>query len=529
MQILFNARIYTQDSKRPLAQAIALDDYGRILAVGENNPILNLQTSRAQLYNLGGKTIWPGLTDSHQHLKTYALSLQMVNCETGTKAECLRRVSEKASALAEDEWVLGHGWNHNVWPEGIGSAADLDQIPGNRPVYLTSKSLHASWANSRALRLAGIDENTSDPKDGQIGRDVHGHPNGILYEEAVKLVEKIIPKPKETAIASAIKAVQPGLHAMGLTALHDFDELDCFGALQHLHREGDLSLRVMKGIPLKDMPAAINLRMQFGFGDDFLRLGWVKCFADGALGPQTAALQAPYEGSGTHTGVLLKTADEFFEIGVNAVTNGLSLAIHAIGDLANHTVLDAYARLRAYEKSHQLPAGRHRIEHVQLLLPEDLGRLAELGIIAAVQPLHVTSDMYTADRYWGKRARHAYPFHSLLDAGTSLIFGSDAPVETHNPFCGIHAAVTRQRPDGQPSPEGWYPLEKISMAQALHGYTAAPAAASGLGDRLGMLSPGYWGDLIVLEQDPFELHPQDLPAIRPIAVMVAGKWVWQGL
>jgi predicted amidohydrolase YtcJ len=225
--------------------------------------------------------------------------------------------------------------------------------------------------------------------------------------------------------------------------------------------------------------------------------------------------------------MLFMEREELLETGMKAVSSGISLAVHAIGDAANHEILEAYAGLRQFENEAHLPHLRHRIEHVQCLHPDDQPRLAALDIIGSVQPLHATSDMYTADRYWGKRAAHAYVFQTLLSYGTRLIFGSDCPVESPNPFLGIHAAVTRRRPDGSPGPDGWFPDQRLSLAQALQGYTNGPAYAAGLEPQSGKLAAGFLADLIVMDTDPFAIDPQMLHALRPRATMVGGEWVWQ--
>jgi predicted amidohydrolase YtcJ len=331
---------------------------------------------------------------------------------------------------------------------------------------------------------------------------------------------------------------------MGLTGVHDFDGSRCFAALQLLHQRGELQFRVVKSIPLIDLPHAAALGLRSGFGDDFLRIGSVKAFADGALGPRTAAMFQPYEnelgeGGQPHAepnrGMLLLDAEELFEHGRLAVESGLSLAIHAIGDLANHEVLDAFAQLRDYEKkaalktaaSQSSPPLRHRIEHVQLIHPGDAHRLAELGVIASMQPLHAPSDMLMADRFWGERAAFAYAWRTQLVQGATLAFGSDAPVESPNPFWGLHAAVTRRRFDGSPSPEGWYPAQRLTLLEALQAYSNGSAYAAGMEDRLGRLAPGCLADLLVLDEDPFRCDPERLHEICPAATMGAGAWVHQ--
>jgi hypothetical protein len=259
-----------------------------------------------------------------------------------------------------------------------------------------------------------------------------------------------------------------------------------------------------------------------------LRIGSVKAFMDGALGPQTASMLAPYEGAPGNRGILMMDAEELFEHARQAAEAGLSMAVHAIGDRANHEVLEAYLQLRVYERKHlNSPNLRHRIEHVQLIHRADAGRLASLGIIASMQPIHATSDMLMADRYWGERAALSYAWREQASHKTHLAFGSDAPVESPNPFFGLHAAVTRRRADGSPGPDGWYPEQRLNLLEALHGFTSGAAYAAGMEDRLGKLAAGYMADLLVLDKDPFNLPPHELQHLRPVRTMVDGDWVYR--
>ncbi len=525
MRILHNANIITLDPARPRASAVAiLGD--RIAAAGSDEDILALASRADEKTDLRGQTVWPGLTDAHIHLQHYSLGLQMVDCETDTREECLRRVAERAQQAEPGAWIRGHGWNQNNWPEGFGSRADLDRIAPDNPVYLTAKSLHAAWANSAALQIAGITRNTPDPKDGEIQRGADGAPTGILFESAMDLVEKAIPEPTVAEIRRALERAQTTLWSLGVTGLHDFDPRTCFMALQEMEQAGTLALRVLKNIPLDDFPHALGLGIRTGFGSDLLRIGSLKLFADGALGPQTAAMLQPYVGSQS-SGMLFLDAEQIIEIGQKASENGISLAIHAIGDRANFEVLKAYDQMRRYEQDHHKPRLRHRIEHVQIIHPDHRDRLAALGIVASMQPIHATSDYPMADRFWGDRSKTAYALRDLLDRGTRMTFGSDAPVESPNPFWGLHAAVTRRRQDGSPSPEGWYPHQRLTLDQALAGYTTGPAYAAGWEDRLGRIAPGCLADLIVLPEDPFELDADRLYAVQPRATMVAGRFVWE--
>jgi predicted amidohydrolase YtcJ len=526
MRILRNGHFQTLNPKQPIVTAIAIEG-DRIVAAGSDTDIMAMAGRRDLEQDLDGDTVWPGLTDAHIHLEHYALSLQYVDCETETRDECLKRVAQKAANTPRGQWIRGHGWNQNNWPEGFGSAADLDAIAPDQPVYLTAKSLHASWANSAAMRLAGITAETPDPEGGKIVKDTSGKPTGILLESAVGLVEDIIPAPTVAQVAGYLLQAQSALWQVGITGAHDYDQERCFAALQTLDREERLRLRVVKGIPFELLPHAAALGLQSGFGSRYLRIGSVKLFADGALGPQTAAMLRPYEDDPKNTGFLLLDSEQVFEAGQKAAQSGLSLAIHAIGDRANHEVLNGYAQLRQYEDEHHLPHLRHRIEHVQILHPDDYRRLAQLNVIASVQPIHATSDMFMADRFWGKRSAGAYAYGTLRNTGTALAFGSDAPVEQPNPFLGLHAAVTRTRPNGQPGSNGWYPEERLSLMDALHGFTTGAAYASLQEKQVGQIAPGFFADLIVLSRDPFQVPAGELYQIRPQATMVGGEWVWQ--
>jgi predicted amidohydrolase YtcJ len=526
MRILLNAHIYTLDARQPQASALAMDQ-GRILQVGQDADIQNGYAQRGVIVeDMGGAVILPGLVDSHLHLEQYALSLQKVDCETETRAECLQRVAEKVRQAQPGAWILGHGWNQNRWQEGFGDPRDLDAIAPHHPVYLTAKSLHAGWANALALQQAGISAGSPDPPGGRFGRDASQRPNGLLFEAAMNQMNQVIPAPTEEELLAAVRTAQGKLWRLGLTGVHDFDRRACFIALQKLRQAGELRLRVVKSIPIDDLPYAVALGLRTGFGDEFLRIGHVKAFSDGALGPRTAAMLQPYDGEPDNRGMLLLDAEEIFEKGRLAAENGLAMAVHAIGDRANHEVLNAFAQLRSLPGSDQARL-RHRIEHVQLLHPDDAGRLAQLGVIASMQPIHATSDMLMADRFWGKRANLSYAWRTQLQNGAVLVFGSDAPVESPNPFWGIHAAVTRQRADGFPASQGWYPEQRLAVSEALQAYTVGPAYAAGREHEQGRLASGFLADLVVLDADPLNCPPENLRNIQAQATMVGGDWVWR--
>lgn len=530
MKILYNARIVHPRQRQgqagtPPVSTLVIDGE-KILMIG-GPELLEQFGSQVPREDMGARVILPGLTDAHLHLMHYALGLQKVDVETPTREQALSRIADRVARVAPGEWILGHGWQHNDWGEVFPTAIELDAIAPANPVYLTSKSLHASWANSLALKMAGIGSGTPDPVNGKILHDPNGLPTGILLETAMQLVEKIIPTPNAGSVADAIEAALPSLWKMGLTGVHDFDYRTAFMALQILDAGHRLQMRVTKSVPLELLPHASALGLRTGFGSQYLQIGSVKVFMDGALGPRTAAMLKPYLDDPENRGILNMDAENFFEYGRQAADVGLSMTGHAIGDHALHEILNGFEQLRVYERDHGLPAYRHRIEHVQLLHPSDAYRLGKLGIIASMQPVHAISDMVMAEKYWGERVDLAYSWRTQLDAGAVLAFGSDAPVEAPNPFWGMRAAVTRRRPDGYPGLAGWHPEQCLSMQEALSAYTTGAAFAAGREDQLGQLLPGYYADLIVLEKDPFSCSPDDLLTLQSAGTMLGGKWLWQ--
>ena len=520
--VLYNANIHTLDAQQPLAQAIALRD-NTILALGDNAAMRALLPA-AEAIDLGGRCVIPGLIDAHLHAEWIALGLKNIDAETPTLDELLRRVAERAAITPKGQWLRGHGWNQNVWGGTFPSKADLDRVAPEHPVYLTAKSGHAGWANSIGLKLAGITAGTVDPANGEIVRDLHGEPTGIFFEDAMKLIETKLPDIRPHQVADAMHDMLPLMHRAGLTGVHDFDGARALHAWQILKERGELKLRVSKTIPVALLPHAIALGVRSGFGDDWLRLNSVKAFADGALGPQTALMIEPYEGSTTNRGIAVTDKEEMFENVRKASAAGLSSTIHAIGDKATHDVLDVFAAVRAEESTARL---RHRIEHVQLLHPDDFNRLGQLNVIASMQPIHATSDMLIADKYWGQRSAGAYAWRTQLNAGATLAFGSDAPVESFNPFWGIHAAVTRRRTDGSPAPDGWYPAQRLTVDEAVRGFTLGAAYASYEEQRKGSLTPGKLADLIVLDRDIYTIEPMAIAETQVLATVIDGQFVYR--
>ncbi len=519
---LTNAKVYALDSAKPSGDTIAISQ-GRLAAVGRAADILP-DSGKGNIEDLHGRTVLPGLTDCHIHLLEYGLSLEHVNCETPTRSACLQRLKARAESARPGEWILGHGWDHNIWPDGIGGKADLDRIFPDNPVYLTHKSLHSAWVNTAAIHAAHISPQTPDPLGGHIERNAGGEPVGILFESAMRLVDGILPDPTESEMITALKASQQALLSLGVTAAHDFDAWHCYTSLLNMEQSGSLQIRVVKNIPSENLQDAVTLGLKSGAGSPFLSIGWLKLFADGALGPQTAAMLEPYEG-GDSLGMLFLESRQIQETGKEAFAAGISLAIHAIGDRANREVLDGYEKLFA-EKFLDKAALRPRIEHVQLITPRDIARLSAMGITASMQPIHALSDKDMAERHWGIRCAHAYAWQSLLQQSVHVIFGSDAPVESPNPFLGIHAAVTRKPVGGNSGAPAWHPQQRLKLQDALRAYV--PGLQGGVAPQAfpAGFSPGSWADLSVLPVDIFLENPQAIAEIRPAEVMVAGEWVY---
>jgi len=519
--VLFNGRIHTLD-KPSHTSAVAIRDE-RILYVGDDATARETLRPGGEAVDLQGRCVTPGLTDAHVHFSMYALGLQAVEAETETLAEVVERVAQRAGVATPGAWITGMGWNQNVWSlptkDGFPTAADLDRVAPEQPVALSAKSGHAMWVNSRTLELAGITASTPDPAGGQIVQDARGQPTGILLENAMDLVTAIQPAPTPEQVADAMLAAFPLAHRAGLTGVHDFDGPVAFAAFQMLKQHGQLGIRIVKSIPRDKLSQAIQVGLRTGFGDDWLRLGQVKLFADGALGPQTAWMLDPFDGSNS-VGILTLAEAEMADSVRRANAAGLACAIHAIGDRACRAVLDVYEEVGSRGM-------RNRIEHTQLLHPQDYGRLGKLGIIASMQPLHATSDMRMADKYWGERSAGAYAWRTQLNAGATLAFGSDCPVEKIDPLMGIHAAVTRRRADGSPGPEGWYPQQRLTVEEAVRAFTWGAAYAAGREDQLGSITPGKLADFTVLDRDIFQIEPMEILSARVEATIIGGKFAWR--
>lgn len=504
--LLVNGTIRTLNPARPRANAIAFAS-GRVAAFDQ--AARDARTAQTRVIDLRGRLVLPGLVDHHLHFVGYALGLSRVQLEGArTLEEAVARVAARVQSAKPGEWILGLGWNHLDWDAPrFPTKASLDQVAPANPVALDRKDGHSVWVNSAALRAAQISRETPDPPGGVIERGPDGEPTGLLQEKAAWLMDQVIgPAATDVTESELLTAIQ-NAHRHGLTGIHNVEGANALRAFQQLHARGKLTLRVTHMLPADNLEHAVALGLQTGFGDDFLRIGGVKIFADGSLGSQTAHMLEPFVGKGDNCGVAVTPPEEIERLARAAANAGIMVVTHAIGDRANRDVLDVYERLRREGSTVTF-----RIEHAQHLHPADIPRFGAHDVVASVQPIHATSDYQMADRLLGARARHSYAFKSLLNAGAKLVFGSDCPVETLDPLVGIHAAVTRERANGEPR-GGWYPEERLDVEQTVRAY-ATP------------LQVGGHADCVVLSQDIFSIPPREILATTVESTIVGGRVVY---
>jgi predicted amidohydrolase YtcJ len=521
--VLTNARIYTQDAARPTAEALASIG-NRIVAVGSNEEALAAAGPVAERVDLAGRAVVPGFIDSHFHLLGFSFDRQRVRLDGAASIRAVQdRVAERARTLGPDDWVVGRGWDRNLWTASdVAHRTALDRVAGGRPVCLLSRDVHAVWASSRALELAGVTADTPDPPGGKIVRDPDGAPTGVLLESAAERVRALSDRPSPETVVQAVRQAQGDLLRVGVTALSNFEGVEAVRALQTLESEGELRLRVAAGITRGGLVRAAEAGLSTGFGGDRLRIGLLKLFADGALGSGTAAMLDPFEDGGPDDrGIPTIDLDDLIERMRQARAAKIGVAVHAIGDAAVRLVLDAAEVVRA--DAHPAAASQIlRVEHGQLVHPDDIPRFGRLNVAASMQPIHATSDMRLADRRWGSRCRTAYAWRAMLDSGARLAFGTDCPVEPPDPLLSLHAAVNRALPGGDP-PGGWYPEQRLTVTEAIRAYTADAADALGLAHEIGTLATGALADAVVLSDDPYRSDPQSLSAITVHATIFDGQ------
>jgi len=526
--VLTAARIHTMDTARPVATAMAYDASGRILAVGEADELL-VRYPQARRLDVGKATVVPGLIDAHAHVSGLGFAMMSVDLVgSANKAEVLERLRESAKGLKPGEWLVGRGWDQNDWPEKtFPSAADLDAVFPDRPVWLSRVDGHAGWANSAAMRAVKRDLTGSwQPDGGSIQRDAAGTPTGIFIDNAMLLLENARPATSEATAERALVLGMQAAVAHGLTGVHDAGI-----SLEELHRYQRLADRGAMPLRIYAMAdgnaAALESLCNSGLyrhASGRLQMRAVKLYADGALGSRGAAMLADYSDDHGNRGLLLMSAQELADASAKAKRCGVQAATHAIGDRGNRLTLDTYAQALGTDV-----AGDHRwrVEHAQILAPADLQRFAGLGVIASMQPTHATSDMpWAQERVGPQRIVGAYAWRQLRDSGARLAFGSDFPVESVDPRLGLYSAVSRADGEGKPV-GGWMPQEKLTAYEALRGFTLDAAYAGFAEHELGSLAPGKRADFVVLAQDPLAVPDAALRTLEVRATYVDGKPVYE--
>jgi predicted amidohydrolase YtcJ len=525
-----HGRIYTNDPQHPWAAAMAVRE-GKIICAGGLEQVM-LECGGAdenvETIQLGGHFVMPGFNDAHVHLGSAAADMLAVRLNGSASIEELqKRVADAVAAHKEGEWITGSGWDHTLWPDKkFPNKQQLDAIAPKNPVVLTHISGHVAVANSLALKLAEITKDTPNPKGGEFERAEDGELTGVLKEgPAIKLVEQYVPDPSPEERRRGIELVLADVAKNGVTSVQDNSEWDDFLVYRDLKEEGKLTVRITEWLHFTTSLGELqNMRSEGGVTDPWLKTGTLKMVTDGALGSRTAAMLAPYSDDPSTSGIMIMDPDKLRQMAIERDKAGFQLAFHAIGDRANHVALDVF---EAVAKANPSRDRRDRIEHAQVVAPEDFPRFAKLNVIASMQPSHETSDMRWAEQRLGPdRSKGAYAWATMQTNGVRLAFGTDYDVEPISPFRGLYACVTRELPDGGPE-GGWQPQEKISLDDCIRAYTTGSAYAQFEEGRKGQLKPGQYADFIILSNDLTKVPPSEYTKTEVLRTVVGGRTVYQ--
>lgn len=520
--IIHNGRIYGHPASDT---AIAIQN-DSIVAIGSDQDVIHLSNAGTKKIDAQGRWVLPAFMDSHTHLSGYAarkLQVDLSDCES--MEEALQRVKLKVDASPQNTWITGGGWDKNKW--GLTDFPDkktLDGVSTNHFIALDSKDWHSLWVNSAALARCGIDSSTGETKGGHICRGEDGEPTGVLQEKARNLILEKIPRMPAEQLKPALLDVFQEFYQFGITSVHSMETGYDFSIYQQLKAEGTLGLRVYYYFPVNDLSSARDLQIHAGIGDSFLKICGVKLFADGALGSQSAAMLQNYDGL-NHCGIEVLSCEELKTLVGRCISQRLNCAIHAIGDRANRNVLNTFAD---FDSESERLGLRHRIEHAQLLKEEDILLFNKKNIIASVQPIHLAHDIPMIQKYWGSRGRYAYAFGSLSNSGARVIFGSDTPIESFDPWSAIYTALQRKYLV-DPSQDSFYPAEQIDIDQAIMSYTANSAFAVGEESNLGSIEIGKQANLIIINKDIFTEPQEVLLDTKVVLTTQAGQIVYQNM
>jgi predicted amidohydrolase YtcJ len=527
--LIYNINGYTLTSEGQLQtfEAIAFEN-GKVIETGAS---ADLQATYGSANGIDGRgqTLLPGLIDAHAHVMGLGEAILYVNLMGLTSLDAsLNEVQSYASNYPLLPWIKGRGWNQVLWDENrFPTASELDRAVSDRPVWLRRVDGHAGWANTEAMRIAGITKDTPDPVGGAILKDANGEPTGVFIDRAMYLIEEYIPPSGEDEQRLALNASLNEMRAMGLTGVHDAGTgVNAFKLMKEFADAGNMTTRIyglISGsgetfdILSSDGPV-------IGYADDKLFLRSVKIYSDGALGSRGAALIEDYSDEPGNRGLLFNTEEEFTQMIGKVTAKGFQAGVHAIGDRGNRVILNAFENVLAEQGDKGL---RNRIEHSQVVSLDDIPRFKELNIIASMQPTHATSDMNMAeDRVGPDRIKGAYAWRTFLDQGTVIAAGSDFPVELSNPFHGLYSAITRQDHAGMPT-GGWFPEQSLTREEALHGFTLGAAYGAHMEDIVGSLEPGKWADFILIDRDYFTVDVAEIWQIKVKETWLAGKKVFE--
>jgi predicted amidohydrolase YtcJ len=535
--ILIHGKVWTENPQQPEAEAVAIQR-NRIVAVGSTADIRKAAGPGTKVIDLRGRRVVPGFNDAHLHFYFGGDGLASVRLgDAASPQEMRRRIGDFVQSLPKGEWLLNGSWDNEKWtPDALPTHQLIDEVTPDNPVFVNRYDGHMSLANALAMKLAGVDKNTKDVPGGVIVRDAGGNPTGIFKDAAKSLIERVIPLPSDEHIITALLAAQRYAAENGVTTVQDMGVLGAKGAetmvrvlraYQVLDRRSQLQVRVAAHLPLAEWNRFAGAGVMADFGNQKLQLGAVKGFADGSLGSGTAWFVEPYSDMPENRGIPsdeLIHPEQMYKNIRDADSAGLQLAIHAIGDRANNTILNFYQQLA---RDNGARDRRARIEHAQHLLPSDIPRFGSLHVIASVQPYHCIDDGRWAEKRIGaRRAATTYAFQSLLNSGAVVAFGSDWPVAPISPLMGIYAATTRRTLDGKHL-QGWVPAEKVSVAAAVHAYTKASAYASMEEAEKGSIEPGKLADLVVLSQDIFQVDPVEIDKTKVDLTIFDGKVIYE--
>ncbi len=521
---IVNARVWTGDTRHPWADAVAVTGE-RISAIGSSAEIRKLARPITKLIDAQGQMLVPGFIDAHVHFMDGGFGLTSVDLrDAKTREEFIRRIKAHAATMPAGAWLLQGNWDHQNWGGELPRRDWIDSVTPNTPVFINRLDGHMSLANSAALRAGGVTRTTHDPDGGEIVRDASGEPTGVLKDNAMVFVDRVVPDPLPAQEDAALDAAMRYVAERGVTSVHNMGSWRNVEVFARAHRARRLRTRIYAAVPLSSWEQLRDRVASQGAGDGWLRVAALKGFVDGSLGSHTAAMLAPFSDTPRDVGLFVTPPDSLYAWAKGADAAGLHVVIHAIGDRANRTLLDIYERV-ARENG---PRNRRfRIEHAQHLAPPEIARFATLGVIPSMQPYHAIDDGRWADKVIGaERAKGTYAFRALLDANARLAFGSDWFVAPPTPLEGIYAAVTRRTLDDA-HPNGWVPEQKISVAEALRAYTSGAAFAEFMETEKGTLAKGMLADMALIDRDLTRVPAETIREARVMMTIVGGRVVYE--